>query len=60
MIIMSKDKSFVKVKCTDCGNEQLTFKKSSTKVSCLVCGSVLVIPGGGHASFKGEIVEEVG
>ena len=56
---MGKKASFVKVKCGDCGNEQIAFKKSSTRVSCHVCGSLLVEPKGGCASFKGEITEEV-
>ncbi len=54
-----KKSSFLKIKCSDCGNEQITFRKSSSKVSCLVCGSILVEPQGGCATFKGEVIEEV-
>lgn len=48
---------FVKVKCTDCGNEQITFRKASMDVKCNVCGTILVKPRGGNADIKGEIVE---
>ncbi len=51
--------NFIKVKCGDCGNEQVTFKKSSSRVSCLVCGSLLSEPTGGNCRIKGELVEEV-
>ncbi|MCQ2056557.1 MAG: 30S ribosomal protein S27e [archaeon] len=48
---------FVKVKCADCGNEQITFRKASMNVKCNVCGTVLVKPKGGNAEIAGEIVE---
>ncbi len=50
---------FVKVKCSDCNNEQVIFKKASTEVLCQVCGGVLARPTGGAADLKGEIVEEL-
>lgn len=49
------DSSFVKVKCEDCGNEQITFRKASSVVDCNVCGGLLVEPTGGIADFKGEV-----
>lgn len=52
-------KSFVKLKCVDCGNEQITFSKASSVVNCEVCGTILAEPTGGIAEFKGEIIEEV-
>ncbi len=51
------DKSFVKVKCPNCGNEQIIFLRASTVVSCHVCGSTLAVPTGGKAEIKGEILE---
>ncbi len=51
---------FIKVKCPDCGAEQIVFKKAATKVSCHVCGSTLVVPKGGVGDIKGEILEVVG
>jgi len=53
-----KEPSFVKVKCDDCGNEQITFFRASSNVECLVCGSPLAEPTGGRARFHGEIIEE--
>ncbi|MCA1819239.1 MAG: 30S ribosomal protein S27e [Halobacteriales archaeon] len=46
---------FLKVKCGDCGNEQVAFNRPATKVNCLVCGATLAQPSGGEATFK-EIV----
>ncbi|MEA2054679.1 MAG: 30S ribosomal protein S27e [Candidatus Thermoplasmatota archaeon] len=51
--------NFVRVKCKDCNNEQIIFKKVSTVVICQVCGSVLAEPTGGIANIKGEISEEL-
>ena len=51
---------FVKVKCPDCGNEQIVFRKTATKVTCHVCNSVLVVPKGGVGEIKGEVTEVVG
>ncbi|MBS3817090.1 MAG: 30S ribosomal protein S27e [Candidatus Thermoplasmatota archaeon] len=54
------EKKFVRIKCSDCENEQVTFKRASYKVDCLVCGARLVEPTGGDSEFKGEIIEELG
>ena len=51
---------FIKVKCPDCGGEQIVFRKAATKVVCNVCGSTLVVPKGGVGDIKGEILEVVG
>lgn len=51
---------FVKVRCPDCGHEQIVFKKAATVVNCLVCNSVLVVPKGGVGEIKGEVTEVVG
>jgi small subunit ribosomal protein S27e len=50
---------FVRVRCPDCGNEQLTFQKASSIVKCNVCDGVLAEPTGGQAKFRGEIIEEL-
>ena len=52
--------NFVKVKCPDCGAEQIVFKKAATKVLCSMCGSVLVTPKGGNGEISGEVLEVVG
>ena len=50
---------FIKVKCQDCGNEQILFSKASSVVKCLVCGATLSKTTGGKAQIRGEIIEEV-
>jgi small subunit ribosomal protein S27e len=51
--------SFIRMRCKDCNNEQIIFKKASTTVVCQICGSVLAEPTGGIANIKGEILEEL-
>lgn len=48
---------FLRVKCRDCGNEQVTFDRVATVVSCLVCGATVAEPTGGKADVKAEVVE---
>ena len=50
---------FIKIKCPDCSNEQITFRKAATTVTCHVCGTTLVKPKGGNAEIKGEVVEVI-
>ncbi len=50
---------FIKVKCPDCGNEQIVFERAATVVKCTVCGAVLAEPRGGKARIKGETMEEM-
>jgi small subunit ribosomal protein S27e len=47
---------FLRVKCSDCGNEQVIFGSASTKVNCLVCGKTLAEPRGGKARIMTKIV----
>jgi small subunit ribosomal protein S27e len=54
---MEPKSRFLKVKCTDCENEQIIFGSASTPVSCLVCGRTLAEPTGGKALIKTQIVE---
>jgi len=51
---------FVKIKCPDCGAEQIAFRKAATQVSCNVCGSTLIRPKGGVGEIRGEVLEVVG
>jgi small subunit ribosomal protein S27e len=48
--------SFVRVKCSKCGNEQIVFSSAVNKVNCNVCGIQLAEPSSGKAKIKGEIV----
>ncbi|MFB6087146.1 MAG: 30S ribosomal protein S27e [Haloarculaceae archaeon] len=50
---------FVTVRCSDCENEQVVFRKASTQVNCAVCGTTLASPTGGKAEIDHEIVETV-
>jgi len=50
---------FVRVTCSDCGNEQVVFEKASSRVNCAVCGTTLAVPTGGKARIDHEITERV-
>ena len=50
---------FVKVRCSDCENEQIVFQNASSPVNCAVCGTTLATPTGGKAAIDHEIVEVV-
>ena len=47
---------FLRVRCNDCGNEQMVFSHASSVVKCLVCGKTLAAPAGGKAEIKTMIV----
>ena len=47
---------FVRVRCSDCGNEQVVFDHITNIVHCNICGATLANPTGGKAEIKGEIV----
>jgi small subunit ribosomal protein S27e len=47
---------FLRVKCPECGNEQILFSHATNKVKCNVCGTIVAEPAGGKAKIKGEIV----
>lgn len=48
---------FIKVKCTECGSEQIIFNKASTVVKCLICENILAEPTGGKARIKARILQ---
>ena len=50
---------FIKIRCQDCGNEQVTFQNPAIEVSCNVCGATLVKPTGGKGLVRGTVVGEV-
>ena len=55
--LMPKPRSkFLRVKCPDCGNEQITFDSVATVVKCNVCDGVLAEPSGGKAKIRGEVI----
>jgi len=51
---------FLRVKCKNCGAERVVFDRSSTEVKCEVCDETLIIPTGGRANVKGEILQILG
>jgi len=50
---------FLKVKCEDCGGEQIVFDRAATTVVCLVCGATLARPTGGIVDIEGEVLGAV-
>jgi small subunit ribosomal protein S27e len=55
--VVNKPKSrFLRVRCLDCGNEQVMFGSASSNVKCAVCGKTLAKCGGGKASIRTKIV----
>ena len=58
LLVETKNK-FVKVRCSECKNEQVCFSRPTTQVNCLVCDKVLAKPTGGKADFVGRVLEEL-
>ena len=54
-LIPAPRSAFLRVKCPDCGNEQIVFSHASTVVHCNICGVTLAKPSGGKATIKGEV-----
>jgi len=50
------DSKFRRVKCADCGGEQVLYTRAATRVPCAVCGAALAEPTGGLAVIKGEVL----
>jgi small subunit ribosomal protein S27e len=57
-LIPTPKSKFMQVKCSDCGNIQIVFSHSATKIKCKVCGSILAEPTGGQANILGSVVTE--
>lgn len=54
---MSDTKSrFLRVKCGDCGNEQVIFGCAASQAKCLVCDKVLAESTGGKTQVKTQIL----
>ncbi|MFH1403755.1 MAG: 30S ribosomal protein S27e [Candidatus Altiarchaeota archaeon] len=47
---------FLRVKCNDCGNEQVIFGASSSTIKCLVCDKVMAKSTGGKTQVKTQII----
>jgi len=48
---------FIKVKCSQCSNEQIVFERPASNVKCRVCGRAIVKSTGGKGKVLGEIIE---
>ena len=48
---------FLRVRCSDCGNEQLVYSHVSSVVRCKVCSKTLAVPRGGKAEIKATIFQ---
>ncbi|NPA24083.1 MAG: 30S ribosomal protein S27e [Crenarchaeota archaeon] len=58
-VLIPKPRSrFLKVRCPNCGNEQIIFSHVSIVVRCLVCGNTLATPTGGKAQILATVVKE--
>ena len=49
----NKRSNFLKVKCVDCGNQQIVFDHAASNVQCIICGKTLVKPKGGKSEING-------
>lgn len=50
---------FLRIRCEDCGGEQVVFDRAASVVACLVCGTTIARPTGGVAEIKGEVLGAV-
>ncbi|MHA1409193.1 MAG: 30S ribosomal protein S27e [Candidatus Odinarchaeia archaeon] len=55
-IIPEPKSKFLKVKCIECGSEQIIFGCATSKISCETCGKILAEPSGGKTKIKTKIV----
>src|SRR5207302_9844234 len=55
-VIPKPTSQFLRVKCEDCGNEQIVFDRAASVVLCPVCGATVAKPTGGKAAIRGEIL----
>ncbi|MEM2842080.1 MAG: 30S ribosomal protein S27e [Thermoproteota archaeon] len=51
--------SFLLVKCTNCGNEQVVFSHVSSKVNCKICNTILAEPSGGRSIIRGQVTRDL-
>lgn len=59
--IIPRPKSiFIRLKCPNCSYEQITFDHATITVRCRNCNEILVIPTGGKAKIRGEILAKHG
>ncbi|HSO25067.1 MAG TPA: 30S ribosomal protein S27e [Methanobacteriaceae archaeon] len=57
MALQNTKGNFLRVKCMDCGNQQVVFDRAASVVQCIICGKTLVKPKGGKSQITSQIVE---
>jgi small subunit ribosomal protein S27e len=57
MVFQNTKGNFLRVKCMDCGNQQVVFDRAASVVQCIICGKTLVKPKGGKSQITSQIVE---
>ncbi|EZQ06941.1 MULTISPECIES: 30S ribosomal protein S27e [Acidianus] len=60
VLIPEQKSRFIRVKCPNCGNEQVIFSHPTFPVRCLACGTQLAYPNGGKAKIIAEVLKELG
>ncbi len=56
-LIPKPKSSFIRVKCPDCGSEQVVFSNIAMDVHCNTCSALLAESTGGKSRIKAEIIE---
>lgn len=49
---------FVRIVCVRCGNKQIVYGKSSTRIKCMKCNKLLIKTSGGKVKIR-AVVKEV-
>lgn len=49
--------NFLKVKCTDCSNEMVTFSHPASTATCQVCGATIMESAAGKGKLQAELLE---
>lgn len=49
---------FVRIVCVRCGNKQIVYGKSSTRIKCAKCNKLLIKTSGGKVKIR-AVVKEV-
>ncbi len=57
VLIPQPRSSFVKIRCPDCGNEQVTSSHAAMVARCLVCSRILAQPTGRKARTARHVVK---
>lgn len=59
-VIPEPKSRFIRIRCPQCGNEQVIFDHATFPVRCFICGTQLVRSTGGKAEVIGEVIKILG